>query len=270
MAWTDRYGYPVQSNLCLGCGLVFLSPRLTAGEYGRFYDGIYRPLVSAYHGRLIDAITVEDEQKTYTRNLLRFLLPQIADHAVRSLLDVGGSTGVIAEGLRDAIECEGVVLDPSPDELKRAEQRGLRTVCALVEEYDPAAGGRFDLVLLCQTVDHLLDVHGALSSIRQMMTEDGFFYVDFVDFETIVTRERAIEGAIKIDHPYYFTRETMEAYFRRVGFAIQAMMVMPDGHHVGYLCRRAEPIEDLGDLRPIAEAKLQRVRDIQARVGKSG
>src|SRR5678815_5431160 len=59
----DRYGYPAMASGCARCGLVFLNPRMTAQAYGRFYDGVYRPLVSAYHGRLIDARTIQGEQQ---------------------------------------------------------------------------------------------------------------------------------------------------------------------------------------------------------------
>ena len=62
LAHRDRYGYPAEAHACRHCGLVFLNPRMTAEAYGRFYDGIYRPLVSAFHGRLIDARTQFDAQ----------------------------------------------------------------------------------------------------------------------------------------------------------------------------------------------------------------
>src|SRR5947207_15933240 len=61
----DRYGYPAQAHACRRCGLVFLNSRMTAQAYGRFYNGIYRPLVSAFHGRLIDSRTIQDEQREY-------------------------------------------------------------------------------------------------------------------------------------------------------------------------------------------------------------
>ena len=59
----DRYGYPTEAHACGRCGLVFLNPRMTAQAYGRFYDGTYRPLVSAFHGRLINAHTIQAEQR---------------------------------------------------------------------------------------------------------------------------------------------------------------------------------------------------------------
>ncbi|HXE81366.1 MAG TPA: hypothetical protein VNK41_11475, partial [Vicinamibacterales bacterium] len=95
LAHRDRYGYPVQAHACRRCGLIFLNPRMTAAAYARFYERVYRPLVSAYHGKLIDARTIQDEQRDYATKraaLLRaFLSPS---HA--TLLDIGGSTGVVA------------------------------------------------------------------------------------------------------------------------------------------------------------------------------
>ena len=59
--------------MCRRCGLGFLSPRLTAAEYGAFYEDVYRPLVSAFHGRRIDAETVQDDQRGYAAELVELL-----------------------------------------------------------------------------------------------------------------------------------------------------------------------------------------------------
>src|SRR5687767_13888488 len=61
----DRYGYPAGASGCSRCGLVFLDPVMTQEAYGLFYASTYRPLVSAYHGRLIDARTIQQEQREY-------------------------------------------------------------------------------------------------------------------------------------------------------------------------------------------------------------
>ena len=54
----DRYGLPVESVRCEGCSLVFISPRMTADGYRRFYaDGHYRTLLSKFYGRPIVAST---------------------------------------------------------------------------------------------------------------------------------------------------------------------------------------------------------------------
>ncbi|MCP4248500.1 MAG: hypothetical protein GY778_15740, partial [bacterium] len=84
----DRYGYPATAQGCLACGLVTLNPVMTSEAYTRFYIDVYRPLVSAYHGRLIDARTIQAEQQSYASALAELLGPRLEKWGGRSLLDV--------------------------------------------------------------------------------------------------------------------------------------------------------------------------------------
>jgi SAM-dependent methyltransferase len=189
----DRYGYPAVAWLCSTCGLGFLSPRLTAAEYTSFYAGTYRPLVSAYHGRTIDATTVQEDQRGYAAELVDFLRRALPAPP-STVLDVGGSTGVVGGAIAAAFGAKATVLDPSPDELAVAEAAGMSTIAGFVEDYDPR-GETWDLVLLCQTVDHLLDVAGALERLREMTAASGHAYVDILDIGYVLEREGTIEAA---------------------------------------------------------------------------
>lgn len=236
----DRYGYIARSQGCLQCGLVFLNPVMTPESYGRFYAGVYRPLVSAYHGRLIDAQTLQKEQKEYAMERAEELAPLMPQRPGATLLDIGGSTGVIAKYWSRRFGLRGAVLDPSPEELEHARSRGLETIAGLLESFDPGPR-RFDVVSLCQTVDHLLDVAGAMRKIRALLSEDGIFYVDIVDFRVVYRRHRSVKEAIKIDHPFYLVEETMEAYLERAGFTIVQKRYAADHLHLGFICRGSTP-----------------------------
>jgi len=267
MAWRDRYRYPVEFAVCRRCGLGFLAVRPTAGAYSRFYGEVYRPLVSAYHGRRIDAVTVQDDQRGYAEDLRRLLEPRVASGGAgpRRLVDIGGSTGLVAKVIADALGMRAIVLDPSPDELAQARAKGLETVRGLIEDWDVASHGRADLILVCQTIDHLLDVRGSLTKLHGMLADDGLLYVDFVDFTTVASRHGSVAEAIKIDHPYSISEPVLEAYLRVAGFEPVVVSVLPDGHHVGALCRKVAPtpLERMvfdGGPRVIA-----RLRDIEAR-----
>jgi SAM-dependent methyltransferase len=225
---TDRYGYPQPLVVCARCGLGFLSPRLTPAEYARFYERVYRPLVSAYHGRLIDAETVQVEQRDYARELVGFLGAHLPA-APQSVLDVGGSTGVVAEPVRDAFGSAVTVLDPAPDELAVAAAAGMETIEGFAEDFDPG-DRRWELVLLCQTIDHLLDVRATLGAIRGLLADGGYAFVDVLDVEFMARRRGSVEGAVKIDHPYYLTRETALAYFALSGLEVVAERLSDDGH----------------------------------------
>jgi SAM-dependent methyltransferase len=236
----DRYGYPAEASACAVCGLVFLNPRMTGAAYGAFYDGVYRPLVSAHHGRLIDAQTIQAEQLDYAKDRARMVRPFFDGAGLRTLLDIGGSTGVVAGHFAQAFGLTGTLIDPAPLEVDVARSLGLDTITGLVEEHD-FQSQRYDVVLICQTIDHLLDVAGTLRRVRELLTDGGFLLVDIVDLRAGYLRNWSIEDTIKIDHPYYLTQETAEAYLRRAGLAVVAVDYAADHLHVSYLCRPASP-----------------------------
>lgn len=236
----DRYGYAVALSVCARCGLGFLDPRMTAEAYGAFYDGTYRPLVSAYHGRLIDAETVQQEQHGYAAEIVDWVATALP-RAPASLIDIGGSTGVIAGAFARAFGLRATVLDPAPDELAVAAASGMETIPGFAEDYDPGER-RFDLVLLCQTMDHLLDVRSTLGAMRRMVADDGAAFVDVLDVGFMLRRRGRIEGAVKVDHPFYLTRATGRAFLAQAGFAVAAERMSGDGHW-GFLARAAEPVE---------------------------
>ena len=238
IAESDRYGFDSPACACTACGLVFLDPRLTEEEYGRFYRETYRPLVSAFHDRRIDEETVEEDQRPYAAGLVRLLEPHVRK-GEGALLDVGGSTGVVAEAVADAFGLTGLVLDPAPAEASRAARRGLEVVVGTAETFDPGER-RFEVVLLCQTIDHLLDPAAVVAGLHRVLAPDGTLFVDIVDFRSAYLRHGTVEDALKIDHPFAFTQPTAEAMLARAGLVRIAKDLARDGLHVGYVCRAGD------------------------------
>ena len=257
----DRYGFRAEAHACERCGLVFLNPRLAPQAYGRFYESVYRPLVSAFHGRLIDARTIQDEQRVYAAERVEFLRPFMSP-ALKTLLDIGGSTGVVAGRVASEFGLTGTLIDPSPLEVAEAQRLGLDTVTGLVEQHD-FRGRTFDLVTICQTVDHLLDVSSTLSRVRDLLASNGLLFIDIVDFRAAYLRNWSVEDAIKIDHPYYLTEMTMTALLGRAGFAVLRSDYAADHLHVGYVCRPTRP--DANALPDPAAVRdlLREVRQVQ-------
>src|SRR5688572_21038077 len=258
----DRYGFPATASACARCGLVFLDPVMTAPAYARFYAGTYRPLVSAYHGRLIDARTIQGEQHEYAADRGDLLAPYLDGRGYRTMLDIGGSTGIVAAALAERFDLNATVIDPAPLEAAEAQALGIETIEGLVEEVD-LGQRRFDVVIVCQTVDHLLDVAGTLRRVRELLTDRGILFVDIVDFRAAYLRNWSVEEAVKIDHPYYFTESTMIAYLRRSGFEVLRTDYAPDHLHVSYVARPGAAAPDAlpppGDVRDL----LREIRFVQ-------
>ena len=258
----DRYGYPAEAHGCRRCGLVFLNPVMTAEAYAAFYIGTYRPLVSAYHGRLIDARTIQAEQRDYAAERGTFLAPFLEGRKGQRLLDIGGSTGVVAHALARRFGLEATVIDPAPLEAAEAKALGLETIEGLVERHD-FGSRRFDVVILCQTVDHLLDVDGTLRRLRELMTDEGLLFVDIVDFRAAYLRQSSIEEAVKIDHPYYLVESTATAFLERAGFEILRSDYAADHLHVGYVARPGTPRPDALPPPDVTEALWREIRLVQ-------
>ena len=72
------------------------------------------------------------------------------------------------------------------------------------------------------------------------MSDDGIFFVDIVDFRAAYRRNGSVEEAIKIDHPYYLTEATMEAFLNRAGLAVREVDYARDHLHVGFVCTKGE------------------------------
>lgn len=231
----DRYGFKAPASSCQTCSLTVLNPVMTSAAYSHFYANVYRPLVSAYHGRLIDAETIQDEQREYAAALGDLLEPDVRTRKMGEMLDIGGSTGIVAIALAERFGLRATVLDPAADELDWAEKAGVETVAGFVEDYEPG-DRRFDLIVMCQTVDHLADVSGTLRKIASLLSPRGLFFVDIVDFRAAYLRNRGPSGAVKIDHPYYLTEVTMEVMLANAGFRIEKKSFAADGLHIGYVC----------------------------------
>jgi len=262
IAHRDRYGFPARASLCEHCGLAFLNPAMTGDGYAAFYDGVYRPLVSAFHGRRIDAESIQDEQREYAAEVAEMIETWRGERPAQRLLDIGGSTGVVAHVIAQALEAEATVIDPAPLEIAEAQGLGLQTVTGLVEDYD-APPGSFDLILLCQTIDHLLDVRATLEKIRALIADDGLFFVDIVDFRAAYQRNASVSAALKIDHPFSFVEETTELHLARLGFEVVAKEYAADALHVRYLCAPARPQPDLEPDRDAVRALVREIRRTQ-------
>jgi SAM-dependent methyltransferase len=235
---------------------------MTRDAYAAFYARTYRPLVSAFHGRLIDASTIQGEQREYAADRGDLLAPYLEGRQYRTLLDIGGSTGVVADALARRFDLRATVIDPAPLETVQAQALGIETIEGLVEDVDLGTT-RFDVVVLCQTVDHLLDIAGTLARVRQLLTPGGLLFVDIVDFRAAYLRNWSVEDAVKIDHPYYLTEATMVAYLVRAGFEIARADYAADHLHVSYVARLSAPRPDHLPSPRVVEDLWREVRFVQ-------
>jgi len=209
----DRYGFEARLFKCQSCGLKYLNPRMTKSTYYEFYREHYRALVNSYQGHETTLEQLTKSQAQYSR----MLIAQLGDIETHGrLIDVGGSTGVVAKAFADQYGCDPTVLDPAPDELAVAEDLGCKTIRGMAEDLK----GKWDVVLMLQTVEHLTDIARVFDKIR---ATGGLFIWDFV------------ESQIKIDHPYMLCDKAADEYLRRAGFELERRIKW--GKYTLHVCR---------------------------------
>ena len=256
VAHWDRYGYQTETMVCERCGLGFLNPRLSKDEYREFYEtGKYRDLVKAWQRK---PTTQPQERETfYALELLIFLAPFIKGH--KTLLDIGGSSGVVAREVSRAFGLEATVLDPAA---KETMHTSLEVIPGLIEDWEPQ-GRKFDVVTICQTIDHVLDPRAALTKAREVLNPDGLLFVDIVDFLAVARKEGRLEAAVKIDHPLYWSEASAAAALTDSGFRVLRRNYQAGGRHVGFACA---PIEDhVGQFLYGGFGVIEQIRDLQTR-----
>lgn len=255
----DRYALPVRSGLCRNCGLIFLVDRFSTEDYGRFYQEFYRPLVSRRVSREQNPQTLQNEQRQYGDAMLRAFDGFLPLSQGASFLDIGGSTGVIADRFRDKYGVRATVLDPSPDELEVAKSNGHEIVCGLLETWE-GDGRQFDLILCGRTIDHFLDLKGSLRKMHKLCKPDGYMLIDIIDVEAIRQNRGILEGAIKVDHCYYLSSEVAPAILAVGGWEVLKTEIVSHPERVTYLCKPITPVEDA----PAPAAWITaRLRDLQ-------
>jgi len=263
LATGDRYGLPVRTALCLECGLVYLVEPLTPESYADFYaSGCYREVTGQFSRRRRLLRQIRAGQLGYAERVFHFLAPYLPPAADAPLLDIGASTGLVADLFRQRLGFTPVLLDPAANEIDQPETRGMQRIAASFETWQPDR--RFELILLCRTVEHLQDLRGALQKVRELLTPDGIFFCDVADFLEVCRLEGPPEAVSRIDHCFWLTQETARYLFRRLGFEVVAIDGAAPFEQVGFALRRGEADPAARLPRGWIDAQVRRLRETGA------
>jgi len=232
----DRYGFNATYQMCEGCGLVFQNPHPTAQGYEEFYSKWYRPLVAAFKGREDGETRPPSVEKSYVDRLVKLLKQYVRPGQIELAVDLGGSTGVVAKAIQDDFGGRCLVVDPSPDELAEARKLGLDCEQELAELWNPK-DRRFDLALICRSIDHFLSISGVLKKIAGILKPGGLLFVDPVDFGSCARTEVDYRTDLKVDHVYYLSDETMRLFLNAAGFEVVACDFGGDTYYSSFLAR---------------------------------
>jgi 2-polyprenyl-3-methyl-5-hydroxy-6-metoxy-1,4-benzoquinol methylase len=269
LANRDRYNFPVRTLMCLGCGLIYLANPLTPSEYMHFYGtSSYRRLTRDFRCHEPTFQVIQEDQAGYARRVIESLNGRYFTHRNGSLLDIGGSAGVVAATVGGRFGCSVTVLDPSREEIAAAKSIGVEGIVGSLETYRPQQD--FDIVLLCRSIEHLWDLKSSLLKIRKLLKPNGLFYCDIVDFLESCRRDGGVETTTKIDHCYWLCQETAPSIFASLGFQIVSADVATRSDNIGYVLRPCEPERNSHAAETTIHSIIRSLREINTDWHKQG
>jgi len=155
--------------------------------------------------------------------LLRFV-PQGA----RKVLDVGCGEGAFA-ALLEAAGARVTAVEPDPSAAAVARRLASRVLEATLETaLDALLGERFDLVVMADVLEHLMDPVAALRALNPLLAPDGAFLLSLPNASHAAVLagilqgrwDHALEGIVADDHRTYAGRAGWDRLLAAAGLAV--------------------------------------------------
>lgn len=201
---------------CGGCGLERIDPAPTdetlAAIYGKHY---------------YDAWGLHDDAQGSVPELKRRTFGYVLDTLPASvrggkLLDCGAATGFLLEVAKErGFEPYGIELSEfGAGELARKFGEG-RAFRGEIEDaqFPDAKAGDFNVVTMCDYIEHVRDPRGVLERVRKMLAPGGMIAVTTPDAGSL-SRKVLSSGwtHYKVEHLHYFNRANLRRLLEDVGF----------------------------------------------------
>lgn len=212
-------------NKCLHCGLLYLSPRPTEAEIGRYYPDEYAPFATQPASRW-QRWNRQLGLRKRTRLIERYQPKK--GHA----LDVGCATGDFLLALQqEGWHVQGVELTPSAAHYAR-EQHGLTVADGSLESAD-FAEQQFDLITMWHVLEHVYDPEQTLRETARIARPDALLLLAVPDPESWEARifGRSWAGWDAPRHLHLFRLSHLQAKLTEIGWDPIATHYM-DGRHV--------------------------------------
>lgn len=140
------------------------------------------------------------------------------------LLDVGGGTGRVSQGLRD--RCTVVVCDTSQGMTRQARAKGLLTVRGAVEAL-PFADGAFDRMLVVDAFHHFGDHRAAAGELLRALRPGGRLVIEEPDIQRWPVKLIALGERLLLMRSRFFDAEALSRLFQEAGGTVE--VVEPTG-----------------------------------------
>ncbi len=200
-------GRVVTNRICLHCGLVYQSPRMTEVESTAFYASEYRQFQEGANDQTARNISIQNARAVSLKEFVQPVLPNISRH-----LDIGCSLGILLQNFQGAYHDQGVGVEPGEEHRMHARKDGLNVYSSL-EEMEKAGEAPFDLISMSHVLEHLPDPVGYLTHLREdILVPEGWLLLEVPNLYA--------HDSFEVAHLYAFSTHTLLEVLRKSGFEV--------------------------------------------------
>jgi SAM-dependent methyltransferase len=203
---------------CRQCGLMYLSPRPTSDEIGRYYPASYFAHRTAIEDERWGLMRYMRRQKLIQR---RRLVEHYSGLGSGRILDVGCATGLFLHEMDLAgWQAAGVELDV--DAAGYARRRfGLNVVCGQLRDA-PWPADSFDVVTFFGVLEHTYSPGQELRSAARLLRPGGLLVMNIPNWRSLDRRlfGRFWMGLDAPRHLYVFTQSVLTGLLEHAGFSV--------------------------------------------------
>lgn len=201
--------------ICKNCGFVYADNIPPQNDFNNYYE-----VMSKYEFSHKDGVVSNNYIDHYTK-IVNFIIPYINDKNVK-ILDIGCSTG----GLLSIFKLNGysnlLGLDPSPSCVKTTKE--LYNIEATVNNISNFnTNEKFDLVILSDVLEHLVDFSNSMQKIRSLLKDQGLLFIKVPDVERFDLYISAPFQQFSIEHINYFSQYSIRNLLSKFSFKIIEM-----------------------------------------------
>jgi SAM-dependent methyltransferase len=183
------------------CGFIFQTWAMTPETLKEYYKGKYREILGSEEPTEWN-ITQEVERAD---RIIRFL-----NSDPINVLDIGSSTGVLLDKIRDKYRCNVVGVEPGDKFRAYSHKLGLNVLDS-IERLN--GNQRYDLITMIHVLEHFVEPMEILETVSELMAENGKLII-----------EVPLLG-YSLSHPIVFTEETFRKMLHVAGFKIDRVVI---------------------------------------------
>lgn len=194
---------------CLKCGLVYVDMAAKQEDFNNYYSSPNSNLLSYYE------LYKKENVSAYFNDILNNFKKYITKES--KILDMGGGCGEFAKFLIDSGYRNAEILDISSKCIEKSQEIGVNGVLADCCESNKELENKYDLIIMCHSLEHFMDIDKVIVNAKKMLKPDGYLYIELPDAERYSDSAAVPFTMFTYEHLYHFTLDTMDNIARSFG-----------------------------------------------------